>query len=491
MTRRLLLLAGIAGAALAAPDLGRIDAAVEASLKAWGVPGASIAIVKDDRILVLKGYGVKENGKSAAVTPDTVFAIGSTTKAFTTAALAILADEGKLDWDDPVRKHVPEFRLSDPLADQLVTLRDLVCHRTGLTRHDVLWHGTNLTREELIRRAALLPLSKPFRSVYQYQNIMFLVAGTAVGRAAGSSYEEFVQRRILDPLGMKNTNFSTNDLDRLPDRASPHVKTREGGMRVVRWRNLDNIGPAGSINSSAADLARWMRMQLNGGAFEGKRIISEKNLAEMHTAQVVIRPEDAGRSWNPETNQMAYGLAWTLQDYRGLHLVSHGGAIDGFRANITLVPKQRLGIAVLANLGQENMPEALRYKLIDAVLGLAARDWDTPLIERGSKEREESEAAQRAFAKARRSGTRPAMELSAYAAVYRHPAYGEVRIGLDSGQLTAQWAGSLFRLEHHHFETFLLKGGDRLENTTATFYIGPMGSADTLHMLGVEFQRVK
>jgi CubicO group peptidase (beta-lactamase class C family) len=222
---------------------------------------------------------------------------------------------------------------------------------------------------------------------------MFSAAGFAVGKASGSTWQEFVQRRILDPLGMTDTSFTTSVAERAPDHASPHSKGRGGELGVVPWRNLDNIAPAGSINSSAEDLAKWVRLQLNDGTFEKKRLISERNLREMHTPQMAMRPDDWGRSWNPETIQSSYGLGWTIHDYRGLHLVSHGGAIDGFRAAITLVPREKLGIVVLTNLGSDNMPEALRWSILDVLHGFPARDWNATLIAHFGAEQQAARAA--------------------------------------------------------------------------------------------------
>ena len=318
----------------------KIDGIVEKSRTAWSVPGVAVAIVKDDQVVLLKGYGTKESGKTGSVTADTRFAIGSATKAFTTAAMAMLADDGKLDWDDPVRKHVESFHLADPLADGLVTLRDLICHRTGLARHDELWYNSPWSREEIIRRISAVPIDKPFRSAWQYQNMMFLVAGMASAHASGASWDELIRQRIFNPLSMTNSDTSASVAEKAADRAMPHTKSVEGKVSAIKWRNIDDIGPAGSINSSARDMAAWVRFQLNRGVVAGKHLISEKNFSEMQTPQMAMRPEDAGRNWNPLAVQHSYALGWFLGEYRGYRLVNHGGAIDGFRTNVTLVPSR-------------------------------------------------------------------------------------------------------------------------------------------------------
>jgi CubicO group peptidase (beta-lactamase class C family) len=260
-------------------------------------------------------------------------------------------DEGKMGWDDSVRKHLPYFRLSDPLADANVKMLDIVCHRTGLSRNDLLWYNSPWSREEIIRKIGLVPLNRPFPSVYQYQNIMFLTAGEAVGYTAGTSWEDVVSWRLLAPLGMTNTDLSVRDALKAPDLAIPHER-REEKIEAIDWRNIDNIAPAGSIDSSVRDLRRWIRLHLDEGTFEGKVLVKQTSIHETHTPQMVVRTDDPNsRSINEGTHMMAYGMGWAIQDYRGHHLVSHGGAIDGFRAMVALLPDEHYGIAILAQSG--------------------------------------------------------------------------------------------------------------------------------------------
>ncbi|HLJ44926.1 MAG TPA: serine hydrolase [Bryobacteraceae bacterium] len=491
MLRRTVLLIA-AGAALALAsgqplDRAKIDAAVQRSMKDWGVPGCAIAIVRGNDVLLTAGYGVKEAGKPDRVDPNTIFAIGSMTKAFTTAAMSILVDDGKMNWDDPVRKYIEFFHLEDPLADEMVTLRDLVCHRTGLARNDMLWYNSPLTSEEIIRRIAYLKPTRPFRSAWQYNNLMFLTAGYAVSKTAGTTWQSFVQTRIFDPLGMKTADFTTDVVQHSSDHASPHRKTN-GKTEAIAWRNLDNIAPAGSINASVVELANWARLQLNKGEFEGKHLISARNMAEMHTPQMAMRPEDWGREWNPETHQISYGMGWELHDYRGLHLVSHGGAIDGFRGNITLLPDQKLGIVVLSNLDQENMPEALRFSLIDAVLGLAPRDWDSTLIEHFRMETDRAAEATKKRLAARHLDTKPSRELDAYAGEYFDPGYGTATVSLAEGALHIAWSNFKEPLEHFQFDTFDVKAGS-LRASPVQFQLGPNGEVRTMNFLGVDFAK--
>ncbi len=483
MRRRLLLALIIVLSLLSAEGIDRhsIDAAVEHSMQSWQVPGVAVAIVRNDGVTYLKGFGVRDVGRTEKVTPHTIFAIGSNTKAFTAAAMAMLVDEKRMTWDDPVRKHIEFFHLSDPLADQMVTLRDLITHRTGLSRNDLLWYDSPLTREEILRRIAFLKPAQPFRAAWQYNNLMFLAAGYAVSTASGTTWEKFIQTRIFDPLDMETADFHVEDAQQAPDHATGHSLDRKGIPSRVPWRNIDNIGPAGEINASALDLVHWVQFQLGDGTFKGQRLISAKNMAEMHTPQMVIRPEDWGRSWNPETRQMTYGFGWTLQDHRGWHLVSHGGAIDGFRSNITLVPDAKFGIVVLSNLGQENMPEALRFDLLDILLGLPARDWDSELRAHFQKETGDELAAQRTVTESRRTDTTPSHPLQVYEGDYFDPGYGTLRITKEAGNLVLHWSRRHDALEHFQYDTF------RSPLSLVQFHLGPDGAVRSVTYLDIEF----
>jgi CubicO group peptidase (beta-lactamase class C family) len=474
-----------------AVDQTPLDALMNEATRYWRTPGAAIVIVRGDEVVYLKGFGVKDIGAQEPVTPDTIFAIGSTTKAFTTAAMAMLVDEGKMSWDDPVRKHLPYFRLSDPLANEHVSLRDIVTHRTGLIRHDLLWYGSPWSREEIIRRIGFAPLSYPFRSVFQYQNIMFLTAGQAVGAAANATFEDFVQKRIFAPLAMKSANLSATVAEKSHDHASPHAK-KAGKIAVVPWRNLDNIGPAGSINASARDLSNWIRLQLNDGIFEGKRLISAANIREMHTPQMVVRLEGRWKLFFPEevTNQLSYGLGWFISDYRGQKLVMHGGTIDGFRTSITLAPKAKLGVAVLANLNATQMPEATCYQVIDLLLNLPKRDWHAGIAEQAKKLEAEQVKAIAARYTARKKDTKPSREPAAYTGKYEDPAYGGAVITIDGDKLVLQWSAFQSALEHFHFDTFQAKD-DRLATEQVTFSLAADGEVSGMNFLGVNFKKLK
>jgi CubicO group peptidase (beta-lactamase class C family) len=474
-------------------DEAAIDKIVEDALRMWQVPGASVAVVRNDEVVYLKGFGVRDRERPEPVTPDTLFAIGSTTKAFTTTAMAVLADEGKLDWDDTVRKHVDWFRLSDPLADAGVTLRDLVCHRTGLDRSEFLWYGSPWGREEILRRVAHLKLKHPFRSVWDYNNLMYLAAGYAAGKAAGGTWEDLVRTRIFEPAGMSGANFSSRAAQEAPDHATPHKK-KKGKVGPIAWRNIDNIGPAGSINAGAKDMARWLRLQLGAGTVEGKRVLSAANLAKTHEPQMVLH-EEGFQILFPDTVQMSYAMGWLVQDYQGRRLLHHDGGIDGFSAHVALYPKDRLGLVVLANLDEvQPMELAVAQAIADLVLGLPKSNWTAKVFLLEGVGKIVAPLGDSDGVKKQHKGTKPSRELEAYAGDYHDPAYGTAVVSVEDGSLLVKWSSFRLTLEHFHFDTFKAKADDPMmdESIDVQFFLSAGGDVERMKVAGVtEFRRAR
>ena len=479
-------------------DAASIDAIIQDGMKAWQVPGAAVVIVKGDEVVYIKGHGVRTAGTKEPVTPNTLFAIASSTKPFTSTAIAMLADDGKLSWDDPVRKHIEFFKLADPLADEQVTLRDLATHRTGLVGHPFLWYGSPWSREEAIRRLGRVPLDKPFRSSFEYQNLMYITAGIAAGNANKSTWEELLQKRIFDPLGMTSANFSISEAMKVADRASPHAK-KVGKIEKIDWVNFDTNGPAGSINATIRDMAQWVRFQLGDGTFGNKRLLSSRRFAELHSPQIVIPLLDSGesafsREANPETNMMSYGLGWFIQDYRGRLLVHHGGSIDGWRCQVYLLPKEKIGLAILSNLGDTHFPEAVGNSLLDHLLAAPKKDWNTLLIEMDKKGEAAMETQLKKRDAERHKHTKPSRELASYMGDFENPAYGTAKVSLEDGSLVVRWANSKSRLEHYHFDTFVLRGNRVFDNQLLTFHLGSDGDVERMTFLDhppQEFKKVK
>lgn len=466
------------GRAAEAPPAAELDAALEAARKAWDAPGLAAVVVRDDAVVYLRGVGVRKSGGSEPVTPDTLFAVGSLTKAFTATALALLVDEGKAGWDDPVRKHLPWFRLADPLADRDVTLRDLLCHRTGLAAHDLLWYHAPWSVEETVRRMAYLEPAHPFRAVYEYNNLAYLAAGLAVSAAAGKPWHEYVQHRLFDPLGMKGAVFTHAARLAAADHAFPHRRGTDGKPEVIPWfDDSKQLRASGSIKAGVRNLGPWLRFQLAGGVFDGKRLVSAAALGETHRPQVVV----------PGDGLQSYGLGWHITEYRGRPVLEHGGAVDGFRARVVLVPGTRLGVAVLTNLEDSDLATAAANALLDRFLGLPPKDWNAHFAP------DRKPAAKRPKHPPRVPGTKPSRELGAYAGAYEEPAYGRVDVAKDADGLRLAWSGFRVALRHLHYDTFT--AGDeptgRLSDEPATFTLGTDGAVARLRFLGREFKRKK
>jgi len=322
---------------------------VEKAMKGWKVPGLAISIVKDGKVVFAEGFGFCDVKKGLKVTPQTLFAIGSSSKAFTATAMGILVDECKLDWDNPVREYLPSFKLKDLFAAERMTHRDLVCHRSGLPRHDAIWYGASANRKELFNRLAYLEPSKDFRTIFQYQNLMFMTAGYLVGQIAGKTWEKFVQERILNPLGMNDGNFSVEDSKKAPDFALPYMEKKDKVIEIP-FRNIDAVGPAGSINSNVMDMAKWVLLNLNKGKHGEKQIISEASLKQIHSPQMVMGEMFPGFEKYNELFYDNYGMGWMITFYKGHLLLHHGGGIDGFTALVSFMPRDNMGIVVLTIL---------------------------------------------------------------------------------------------------------------------------------------------
>jgi CubicO group peptidase (beta-lactamase class C family) len=480
-----LLTTGLPGLA-AEVDQKKIDVLIDQALADWQVPGAAVVIVDSNNVLYLGGRGIREIGKPGRVTPDTVFPLGSCSKAFTTTIMAMLADDGKLAWDDPVRKHLKTFHLSEPLADGDVRLRDLVSHRTGVGSHDLLWYRAPWSQEEMVQRVGRLPLSKPFRSAMQYQSVMFIAAGQAAANAAGKPWEDLVDCRILKPLGMKTTNLTTPQALRIADHSSAHRKAADG-VNVIPWYSIAEPNPAGSVNSTARDLAAWLQFHLNEGRVGDATLVSAKHLQDTHSPQIVIAMDAANQEMHPFTQQMSYGMAWVIQDYRGELEVSHAGLIDGFRAHLMLLPKKKLGLAILCNLDQTRMNLALSNQIADLLLGAPPKDWNAhyrKIVAAGAVEAIAHASRLEGMGKA---GTRPSLALENYEGSYEDPAYGAAKIRLDKGELWLEWSSFRCRLQHFQDDSFRILD-DLLGQTPLEFHVVD-GRVERLTAVGVEFKR--
>ena len=441
-------------AAKAIKALEGFDDIVNDAIKTFKVPGLAIAIVKDDEVIFSRAFGHRDEEQKLPLTADTLLAIGSSSKAFTTFALGVLVDEGKLEWDKPVRNYIPWFRLYDPVMGERLTPRDLVTHRSGLPRHDLVWYNNfTASREEFVRRLAHLEPSADLREKFQYNNLMYLTAGYLVEVLTGKEWEDSIRALVFEPLGMTRTNFSVEDSQKDNDFAQPY-REEEGKIKKIPFRNITNIGPAGSINSSVNEMSNWLIVHLYGGKFKNKQIINPTTLEDMHLAHM---PTGATPS-RPEISPADYGMGWFVDNYRGHRRVHHGGNIDGFTAMVSMLPQDGFGFVVLSNKNGTPVPELIIRTAADILLELEPVDW---LGEAAKRKAEGEEAEKKAKEKKhirQKPGTKPAHKLEEYVGDYEHPGYGEIKVFLKDNKLTFTYNGITTPLEHWHYETF--NGGE-------------------------------
>lgn len=479
----------------AGPDLTAFDAYVAQGVRDWNIPGLAIAIVKDDSIVFAKGYGVRRLGGAERVDEHTLFAIGSTTKAMTAASLGMLVDEGKVGWDVPVRQYLPALQLYDPVMTQELTVRDLLTHHTGIPGTDLLWDTGDFGIDEIIRRMRFVKPFASFRSAYSYMNVQYAMAGEVLKAAAGTPWSAFVRQRIFTPLGMRETVPTLAETRTMYNVASPHLRIRDT-IRVIENRPVDPIAPAGAVWSSVSDMARWTRFILDSGRVHDRRLLSDTTFRELLTPQVTIRAADfypTTRFTHPHF--IGYGLGWFLQDYNGYAVAMHTGSIDGMIAILGLIPDQRLGVYVLANLDHAELRHALMWRVFDLYTKGNGRDWSRDLKTFYDSLDGVGRAAQQALIARRVMGTRPSLPLERYTGSYADSLLGVVTVSLDRGALRLR-AGKGFdgRLEHWNYDTFKVAWADeRIGWGLVSFGLDPFGVPTTLraNLDGpIEFTRV-
>lgn len=439
----------------------QLDAYVAKVMNEWQVPGLSIAVVKDDRVLLSKGYGVKRVGSDERVDQNTLFAIASNSKAFTAAALAILVDEGKLKWDDHVSKHLPWFQLKDEFATRDIRVRDLLCHRSGLGTFsgDLLWWGTSYSPKEILQRAAELDPAAPFRAEFGYSNLMFLAAGEVITSVSGQSWSEFVKSRILTPLDMNRSITTVRDLVAMDNYATPH-KTLLDRSEPIAWMNWDAMAAAGGIISSSDDMSKWLRLQLRQGQMTSEmRLFSDRASHEMWQAHTPIKLPLVPSKRFSSTHFSAYGLGWVLSDYKGKKLVGHSGGYDGMNSRVVLVPEEKLGVVVLTN-SLTSVYDVIAYAAVDAFLGGETKDWSRESLEKFRKSRQDFDANVAKSIEPVAEGTKPSHPTADYAGDFRCPMYGDASVVLENDQLVLKlhpYPALIADLKHIHYDTFEIK----------------------------------
>src|SRR5712691_9141165 len=476
-----------------------LDGYISNALPDWRVPGLAIVVVKDDSVLFIKGYGVRELGKPDPVTVHTRFGNMSTTKAFTAMLVAMLADSGRLSFDDPVQKYEPAVLFADPYVTREIRVRDLLTHRVGFADPDYLWGTSGLDFATITRRLRLVPVQTSFRSRFQYNNVTYALAGDVAAHAAGMTWQVLLHTRILGPLGMTETVADASELRAagITDVTSPHGIVRDT-VRVLpaALEGIDDIAPAGAIFSTATDMAKWLRFLLDSGRVAGRRLVSAQNFAQLFRPQQVVQRPFYPTATLTNLHFQAYGLGWILQDYRGEFTAIHTGSIEGRSAIVGLIPSRRAGVAIFTNLDHSELRHALMYTVFDRFIGpnSPAHDWSAEMRALYKGLADSARAAQAAEESKRITGTHPTLALDRYTGTYADSLFGTATVGISDGRLTLQAGTAKGQLEHWQYDVFRVTWQDPFwDPTYVAFALDRDGSVGEIRVVDGEqvYRRVR
>jgi CubicO group peptidase (beta-lactamase class C family) len=460
-----------------------LDTFVRRILKDFNAPGVTIAVVEKNKVIYAGGFGYRDFEKKLPVTENTLFAIGSCTKAFTAAILGMLVQEGKLDLDKPVREYLPELKFQNEYTNTHVTLRDMMCHRTGLPRHDFSWYGSTASRGELLARVQYQEPTAELREKWQYNNFMFMAQGMVIEKITGKSWEENIKERILKPLGMNNSNTSVIDMEKSTDRSLAYTE-EHNKIKLIPYRNIDAIGPAGSINSSAKDMANWLISWVNNGKFNGKEIIPATYRSQAIVTQMATGGGAPG-SENSDVHGAGYGFAWFISSYRGHYRVEHGGGIDGFITTTGFYPSDSIGIFVSSNQG--SVSTSIRNFIADRMFKLSYRDWSKNPLSDKKKADSASKTTPNNDSLNRKPGTKASHDMKTYAGTYENKGYGQAKLFMEKDTMWIDYneAGKRTKsyLQHYHFDVFRIRSTEETsepkESQKIKFFLDEKGEIES------------
>lgn len=431
-----------------------LDSYVSTALTGWQIPGVAVCIIKNGKVVLMKGYGVKELNGTDKVDENTLFMIGSNTKAFTATALAMLDAGKKLSLDDKVQKWLPDFKLYDPWVAKEANIRDLLCHRLGFEtfQGDFMYFDSDLTVAEVREKMGKLKPMYSFRSKWGYTNSAFLTAGEIIPRVTGRSWADYITENIFKPLGMNNSLALSKDIKTAANKSLAHTVVM-GELKKIPYGNIDNMAPAGSISSSVNDMSKWVMALLNNGKLDGKEIIPSSAIGQTRTPHSILG--NGGHMFN-KAHFALYGLGWFLEEYAGRKIVAHTGGVNGFVTSVCLVPEEKLGIIVLTNTDANNFYEALRNEIEDAYLGLPYRNYSKVYLTYQKADEKEKEKQWKAIKDSVAMNPKTDLPLVAYAGEYMHDVYGKMNIKIENATL-------IMRFEHHpgRYGTLEPLGGNR------------------------------
>jgi CubicO group peptidase (beta-lactamase class C family) len=450
-------------------------------VKDWNVPGMGVGIVVKDKLVFAKGYGYRDLGKKLPFTPTTVMPIASNTKLFTATAMGLLVDEGKIEWDKPVRQFVPSVAFYNDELNATITIRDMLAHRTGITRHDMIWYKSDFTRKDLFERLKYLEPKEPPRTLFLYNNLMYAAAGQIVELLSGTPWEQFVQTRLFAPLHMTSTVFSIDDVLTLPDHGVPYTERRDSDelYEIPYYREQVGIGPAGSINSNIEDLSHWLIAQMNGGRFEGRQVIPAAAIkATLEPSIAMKNTLLETRGWGELLNS-AYGMARWTAAYRGHLLAYHGGDINGFHSQISLMPYDSIGVIVLV-IGDHAAPlyNVVSYNVYERLLGLSQTPWSARINAVRKKNKAAGTESRAHAGTGQVEGTRPSHPLDDYIGDFGHPAYGTIHITEKDSGLFFDFHQIRMPLTHFHYDRFDTPDDEQDGKWSVTFSTNPQGEVD-------------
>ena len=433
--------------------LNKLDGEINKMLKAQKGVGLSVAVVHGNDVLYCKGFGYANLEKKQKVDENTIFAIGSCSKAFTSALMGKLEADDKLDIDDLAVEHLPSLKFKDPILASQVTIRDIMCHRTGLPRYDYSWYLSNATPEELLSRVQYMDASAPLRTKWQYNNFMFVAQGLIAERYYGKSWHKIIAEEFFAPLGMKNSTSDIDGIKNHPNHSQPYGLNADQEIEELKFFDIMGMGAAGSINSSAQEMTNWLKVWINGGKLGDKEIIPANFAKEAYSSQMIVNSSLPGK----ESDVMftTYGFAWMMHSYRGHYVVEHGGNIDGFTANTAFLPADSLGIVILSNQDGSALQKTIRNTIIDRLFGLEKIDWNAKVVAQLLEMKVAANKAKEVENEQQIKGTKTTLDTENYLGTFNHPAYFNVEITKPNDSIFAQIGKYKILLTHYHYDVFV------------------------------------
>lgn len=472
----------------AADRFAGLDTAFERVLKEWHAAGFAVAVVQKDSVIYAKGFGYKDYENKVPVTENTLFAIGSCTKAFTSSLIGLLNKDGKVDYDKPVHDYLPELKFFNDDLTAHVTLRDMMCHRTGLPRHDYSWYYFGIgSTDSMMKRIAYMEPTAPLRQTWQYNNFMFFLQGMVAEKISGSSWEENIKEKIFKPIGMNTATLNLKDWMSSGDKAFGYEVKKDSIISRTDYFDIGSMAPAGSINSSVKDMGQWLITWINGGKYKGKEILPSSYVSQAMSSQMVISGAVPSKE-KPDIFFANYGFGWFLSSYKGHYRVEHGGNIDGFSASTSFFPSDSIGIVVLSNQNGSAVPSVVRNLIADRMLGLPYFDWETDQMAGVEKAKAAAKAAEKSKVDSiAKPVTHPTHELKAYEGLYSNPGYGTLEVFVKGDTLQANVGKFNWWLKHNNYDVFSPIQRDRdgsydttQNNDPVQFQLGTTGDVESL-----------